>query len=79
MKTITITKKLAEDILDQLKDVQADCYVQDTQDIIDELNQALRIHDVVGRSEQLPHPDCDEACYYHCTKGETETPPDCLR
>lgn len=39
----------------------------------------LRLHFVVGRSEQLPHPNCDEACYYHCTKGGTETIPECVR
>jgi len=46
---------------------------------IEMIDQALRIHNVVGRSEQLPHPDCDEACYYHCSKGGTQTPPDCVK
>lgn len=39
----------------------------------------LRLGAVVGRSEQLPHPNCDEACYYHCTKGGTEMTPECVR
>lgn len=43
------------------------------------LFKKLRIANVVGRSEQLPHPDCDEACYYHCTKGGTQMPPDCVK
>lgn len=28
--------------------------------------------DVLGRSEQLPHPKCDESCYYYCTKGGSQ-------
>jgi hypothetical protein len=31
------------------------------------------------KNEQLPHPDCDESCYYHCTKGGTQIPPDCVK
>lgn len=41
--------------------------------------QQCNIADVVGRSKQLPHPNCDEACYYHCTKGGTQMPPDCVK
>lgn len=47
--------------------------------IKEHVTEQLRTHDVVGQSEQLPHPDCDEACYYHCTKGGTQMPPDCVR
>jgi hypothetical protein len=26
---------------------------------------------------KFPHPNCDEACYYHCTKGGNQFP-DCV-
>ena len=51
-------------------------------DDIDALMTAVKncsIPVVSGQSEQLPHPNCDEACYYHCTKGGTETIPECVR
>lgn len=42
MKTIEIKKKLVEEALDQLKAAQQDYYVESTQNIIDELEVALR-------------------------------------
>ena len=42
METITIKRKLAEDALSELKLAQADHFVQSTQEIIDELEAALR-------------------------------------
>jgi len=53
MKTIEIKQKLVEEALDQLKAAQQDRYVQSTQNVIDELELALRQYNVVGRSEQL--------------------------
>lgn len=53
MKTIEIKQKLLEEALDQLKAAQQDCYVESTQNIIDELEVALRQPLVSGRSEQL--------------------------
>lgn len=53
MKTIEIKQKLVEEALDQLKAAQQDSYVQSTQNVIDELELALRQPHVVGRSEQL--------------------------
>lgn len=41
--------------------------------------EQLRQYNISGQSEQLPHPNCDEACYYHCTKGGTEMTPECVR
>ncbi len=34
----------------------------------------LPMHDVSG---SFPSKDCDEACYYHCTKGGQQ-PPECV-
>ena len=70
MKTVTITQKLAEEILDQLEGAQKDCYVQSTENVISDLKQALRIHDAVGQSEQL-QPDeeanrCKRCNCYGC-------------
>lgn len=42
MKTIEIKQKLVEEALDQLKAAQQDSYVQSTQNVIDELELALR-------------------------------------
>lgn len=42
MKTVTITQKLAEEIIDQLEGAQKDFYVQSTENVISELRQALR-------------------------------------
>lgn len=41
--------------------------------------EQLHIANVSGQSGKFPHPKCDEACYYHCTKGGTETIPECVR
>jgi len=49
MKTIEIKQKLVEEALDQLKAAQQDCYVQSTQNVIDELELALRQLPVSGR------------------------------
>jgi hypothetical protein len=42
METITVKRKLVEEALDQLKAAQQDSYVQSTQNVIDELEVALR-------------------------------------
>ena len=39
---LQITEKLANEILEQLKGAQSDCYVQDTQDVINELQKQLK-------------------------------------
>jgi len=80
MKTIEIKQTLAEEIVDQLEGAQKDCYVQSTENVINDLKQALRIHDVVGRSGQLvcvhPYSDVyqsDTECYCEkCGKDLTE-------
>lgn len=46
METIKIKQKLVEEALDQLKAAQQDSYVQSTQNVIDELELALRKTDV---------------------------------
>lgn len=48
MKTIEIKQKLVEEALDQLKAAQQDRYVQSTQNVIDELELALRQPPVSG-------------------------------
>jgi hypothetical protein len=48
MKTIEIKQKLVEEALDQLKAAQQDSYVQSTQNVIDELELALRQPLVIG-------------------------------
>ena len=48
MKTIEIKQKLLEEALDQLKAAQQDCYVESTQNIIDELELALRQPPVIS-------------------------------
>lgn len=53
MKTIEIKQKLVEEALDQLKAAQQDSYVQSTQNVIDELELALRQPPVSERSEQF--------------------------
>lgn len=47
MKTIEIKQKLVEEALDQLKAAQRDSYVESTQNVIDELELALRQTDIV--------------------------------
>ena len=42
MVKIEIKRKLVEEALDQLKAAQQDCYVESTQNVIDELELALR-------------------------------------
>ena len=44
----TIDQTIPDEVLDFMRDAS-----------IEKLNQALRIHDVVGRSEQLPCGDCE--------------------
>lgn len=46
MKTIEIKRQLLEEILDQLKGAQQDCYVESTQTVIDEVEVVLRQPDV---------------------------------
>ena len=53
MKTVEIKQRLAEDILDQLEGAQQDNYVQSTENVINDLKQALRIPVVSQRSELL--------------------------
>ena len=53
METIQIKRNLAEEILDQLKGAQADQYVQSTENVINDLNQALHIPFVSQRRELL--------------------------
>jgi hypothetical protein len=53
MKTIEIKQKLVEEALDQLKAAQQDSYVQSTQNVIDELELALRQPPVISQREQL--------------------------
>jgi hypothetical protein len=53
MKTIEVKRQLVEEILDQLKGAQQDCYVESTEMIIDEVKVVLRQPDVSGRSELL--------------------------
>lgn len=53
MKTIEIKQKLVEEALDQLKSAQQDVYVQSTQNVIDELELALRQPSVISRRELL--------------------------
>ena len=53
MKTIEIKQKLVEEALDQLKAAQQDSYVQSTQNVIDELELALRQPPVISRRELL--------------------------
>lgn len=53
MKTIEIKQKLVEEALDQLKAAQQDRYVQSTQNVIDELELALRQPPVVRQIEQI--------------------------
>ncbi len=48
METITVKRKLVEEALDQLKAAQEDFYVQSTQNVIDELELALRQPPVSG-------------------------------
>jgi hypothetical protein len=50
MKTIEIKQKLVEEALDQLKAAQQDSYVQSTQNVIDELELALRQPLVTNRT-----------------------------
>lgn len=48
MQTIEIKRKLVEEAIDQLKAAQQDCYVQSTQNVIDEMELALRQPPVSG-------------------------------
>lgn len=47
MKTIEVKRQLLEEVLDQLKGAQQDCYVLSTQNVIDELEVVLRQPDVI--------------------------------
>ena len=47
MKTIEVKRQLLEEILDQLKGAQNDCYVLSTANVIDELEVVLRQPDVI--------------------------------
>lgn len=62
MKTIEIKQKLVEEALDQLKAAQQDSYVQSTQNVIDELELALR-QPIVMRS-------CFNCKNYHSFQGD---------
>ncbi len=42
MKTVEIKIELLEEILDQLKDAQNDCFVLDTQDVINKIEVLLK-------------------------------------
>ncbi len=53
MKTVEIKQRLAEEILDQLEGAQKDSYVQSTENVINDLKQALRIPIVSHRRELL--------------------------
>lgn len=80
METITIKRKLVEDALDQLKAAQQDSYVQSTQNVIDDLEVALREPPVIksvcplcdGKGRRV-FPNCtppiDEVC--PVCKGQT--------
>lgn len=57
MKTIEIKQKLVEEALDQLKAAQQDSYVQSTQNVIDELELALRQPHVSGSLLKSLHQD----------------------
>jgi len=78
MKTIEIKQKLVEEALDQLKAAQQDSYVQSTQNVIDELELALRQRPVISRSEQFICPCCgSDKTYkteaYHCNRCAVTT------
>ena len=53
MKTVEIKQRLAEEILDQLEGAQKDNYVQSTENVINDLKQALRIPVISHRRELL--------------------------
>ena len=50
---ITIKRKLLEEALEQLKAAQQDSYVQSTQNVIDDIEVALRQPPVISRRELL--------------------------
>jgi len=39
--------------------------------------ELLEVQDVLLGNKKYPCPECDEACYYHCTKGGQQ-PPECV-
>lgn len=71
MKTIETKQKLVEEALDQLKAAQQDSYVQSRQNVIDELEIALRQPPVISRRELLLAYS-SSAENLHACKGEFE-------
>ena len=63
-------------ILDNVRywDTCPDDYKKDIETFLEAQNQALRIHDVVGRSEQLP---CDHKSYTYTLNNDWKLCDDC--